>query len=53
MAFHGMRWRQIDPSGLVIRLLAALGLVWNVKSRRRRRSSSGGADAPLLAEADR
>jgi hypothetical protein len=30
MASHGMR-RQFDPSGLLIRLLAALGLVWNVK----------------------
>jgi stearoyl-CoA desaturase (delta-9 desaturase) len=52
MAYHGMRWRQIDPSALVIRLLAALGLVWNVKSpparlvERRRRSV-------VLAEADR
>jgi stearoyl-CoA desaturase (Delta-9 desaturase) len=51
MAFHGMRWRQIDPSGLVIRALAALGLVWNVKTppaalvERRRRA--------VLAEADR
>jgi len=53
MASHGMRRREIDPSGLVIRLLEALGLVWNVKSlppepvvERRRRS-------PVLAEADR
>jgi stearoyl-CoA desaturase (Delta-9 desaturase) len=53
MASHGMRRREIDPSGLVIRLLEALGLVWNVKSpppeplvERKRRS-------PALAEADR
>jgi stearoyl-CoA desaturase (Delta-9 desaturase) len=51
MAYHGMRWRQVDPSALVIRLLAALGLVWNVKRppaqlvERRRRSL-------VLAEAD-
>lgn len=43
MAYHGMG-RQFDPSALLIRLLAALGLVWNVKlpparlvERRRRR----------------
>ena len=52
MAYHGMRWRQVDPSALVIRLLAKLGLVWNVKLpperlvERRRRSF-------VLAEADR
>ena len=32
MACHGMTWRQFDPTGLVIRLLARLGLVWNVRS---------------------
>jgi stearoyl-CoA desaturase (Delta-9 desaturase) len=31
MAYHGMSWHQVDPSALVIRLLAALGLVWHVK----------------------
>jgi stearoyl-CoA desaturase (delta-9 desaturase) len=31
MAFHGMRRRQVDLAGFVIRVLAALGLVWNVK----------------------
>lgn len=52
MAYHGMSWRQVDPSALVIRLLAALGLVWNVKHpparlvERRRRSL-------VLAEGDR
>jgi stearoyl-CoA desaturase (delta-9 desaturase) len=45
MAYHGMRWRQVDLSGYVIRVLAALGLVWNVKRphprlvERRRRST--------------
>ena len=52
MAYHGMHWRQVDPSALVIRLLARLGLAWNVKApstplveRRRKRL--------LLAQADR
>jgi stearoyl-CoA desaturase (delta-9 desaturase) len=31
MASHGMSRREIDPTGLVIRALARLGLVWNVK----------------------
>jgi stearoyl-CoA desaturase (delta-9 desaturase) len=31
MAFHGLGWRQPDLTGLVIRLLARLRLVWNVK----------------------
>lgn len=30
-AYHGMGWRQPDLSGLLIRLLARCGLVWNVK----------------------
>lgn len=52
MAFHGMRGCQVDPSGYVIRVLAALGLVWNVKRpnpqlvERRRRT-------PLEVEAER
>jgi stearoyl-CoA desaturase (Delta-9 desaturase) len=29
-AFHGMRWTQIDPGGLVIRALEKFGLAWNV-----------------------
>jgi stearoyl-CoA desaturase (Delta-9 desaturase) len=51
MAYHGMRRRQVDLSALVIRLLATLGLAWNVKLpperlvERRRRSL-------VLAEAD-
>ena len=32
MAYHGMRARQFDPSGYVIRALAALGLAWNVRA---------------------
>ena len=43
MAFHGMSRRQVDASALLIRLLAALGLAWDVKQpspalvRKRRR----------------
>ncbi len=29
-AFHGLRWWEIDLSGLVITLLERLGLAWNV-----------------------
>ena len=31
MACHGMTWRQFDPTGLVIRLLARVGLARNVR----------------------
>ncbi len=30
-AFHGMRWWQLDISGLIIRGLEAVGLVWDVQ----------------------
>lgn len=30
-AFHGMRWWQVDLSGLLIRALESAGLVWNVQ----------------------
>jgi stearoyl-CoA desaturase (Delta-9 desaturase) len=29
-AVHGLRWWQLDPSALVIRAMAAVGLAWNV-----------------------
>lgn len=30
-AFHGMRWWQVDLSGLVIRTMESTGLIWNVQ----------------------
>lgn len=32
MAVHGMGWRQFDLNGVMIKLLAATGLAWNVKA---------------------
>jgi stearoyl-CoA desaturase (Delta-9 desaturase) len=29
-AFHGLRWWELDPSGLIIRGMRRLGLAWNV-----------------------
>lgn len=30
-AFHGMRWWQVDMSGLVLKMLEAMGLIWDVQ----------------------
>jgi len=29
-AYHGLRWYEVDPSGLLIALLERLGLAWNI-----------------------
>ena len=29
-AFHGLRWWEVDPGGIVIRVMKRLGLAWNV-----------------------
>ncbi len=29
-AFHGLRWWEVDPGGMVIRAMKRLGLAWNV-----------------------
>jgi stearoyl-CoA desaturase (delta-9 desaturase) len=29
-AFHGLRWYEIDPSGLIILGMQRVGLAWNV-----------------------
>jgi stearoyl-CoA desaturase (delta-9 desaturase) len=49
-AIHGIGWRQPDLSGAIIKLLAAVGLAWNVKQpspevleRRRKRASARAA----------
>jgi stearoyl-CoA desaturase (delta-9 desaturase) len=39
-AFHGLRWYELDPSGWFIRILARLGLVWNVVSVDREREAA-------------
>ena len=51
MAYHGMTWRQFDPTGLTIRLLVWLGVAWDVKRpqpanvERKRRAASAGVRA--------
>ncbi len=29
-AFHGLRWWELDPSGLIIRAMGIVGLAWNI-----------------------
>ena len=47
-AFHGLEWWQIDISGYLIRLLARMGLAWDVK----RPSTRNLAEASLGAGAE-
>jgi stearoyl-CoA desaturase (delta-9 desaturase) len=47
-AFHGLRWYEVDLSGLLIRVLEKLGLVWDVKRvdpSRQARKAAGAAEA--------
>jgi stearoyl-CoA desaturase (delta-9 desaturase) len=39
-AFHGLRRREIDPGGLVIRGLERVGLAWNVVRPSRERQAA-------------
>jgi stearoyl-CoA desaturase (delta-9 desaturase) len=50
-AFHGLRWYEIDPSGLMIAGMERVGLAWNVvritpERQRSRASASASASAP-------
>ena len=42
-ATHGLRWYEIDPTGLVIRLMERLGLAWNVVQIPRERQEAKAA----------
>jgi stearoyl-CoA desaturase (Delta-9 desaturase) len=47
-AFHGLRWHEVDVSGLLIRMLEKLRLVWDVKRvdpARQARKAAGAAEA--------
>jgi stearoyl-CoA desaturase (delta-9 desaturase) len=44
-ARHGLRWYEVDPSGMLIRAMAAVGLAWNVVAidpERQRQRMAGG-----------
>jgi stearoyl-CoA desaturase (delta-9 desaturase) len=52
-AAHGLRWWEVDPSELVIRLMRRLGLAWNVVfiAPERQQQKLYGATAPAPAAA--
>ena len=53
-AAHGLRWWEVDPSELVIRLMRRLGLAWNVvfiAPERQQQKLYGTAPAPAAAKA--
>jgi stearoyl-CoA desaturase (delta-9 desaturase) len=49
-AFHGLRWYELDPSGVIILAMARVGLAWNVvritPERQRARIAGSPAGAP-------
>lgn len=53
-AFHGMRWWQIDPSGLIIRAMEKLGLAYDVvrispeRQEKRRKQGVGTTEYDVL-----
>jgi stearoyl-CoA desaturase (Delta-9 desaturase) len=58
-AFHGLRRREIDPAGTLIRVAERLGLVWNVvrvtpeqQARKAAGATAAAAAAPAEAEAE-
>ncbi|MFW6075681.1 MAG: acyl-CoA desaturase [Chloroflexota bacterium] len=59
MAYHGMNWRQFDLSSIILRTLARLRLIWNVKmpsqeliERRKRKNAATRATASESATSD-
>lgn len=53
-AFHGMRWWQIDPSGILLRIMEKLGLAHNIvriapdRLDKRRKGGKGTTEGDLL-----
>ena len=47
-ARHGLKWWQIDMSYVVIRLLAVVGLAWNIKLPARKLAKMKGSEAGAL-----